>query len=129
MALLCVAAMVLEKIVADQIEKYFESNKLLGEFQFGFRKNKSTISELITLFETLNEAKEENKLILQILYDLSAAFDTVEPRVIVEKLKVYGFDSISSKWMESYLTKRSQRTMVGGKLSEPVDLCYGTPPR
>ena len=126
-ALLCVAAMVLEKIVADQIEKYFESNKLLGEFQFGFRKNKSTISELITLFETLNEAKEENKLILQILYDLSAAFDTVEPRVIVEKLKVYGFDSISSKWMESYLTKRSQRTMVGGKLSEPVDLCYGTP--
>ena len=126
-ALLCVAGMVLEKIVADQIESYFESNKLLGQFQFGFRRNKSTVSELLTLFETLMEAKENNKLILQILYDLSAAFDTVEPRVIIEKLRVYGFDYNSRKWMESYLTKRSQKTMVGGKLSEPVELCYGTP--
>ena len=29
--------------------------------------------------------------------------------------------------MFACFTKRSQRTMVGGKLSEPVDLCYGTP--
>ena len=126
-ALLCVAGMILEKIVADQIEEFFESNNLLGEFQFGFRKHKSTVSELLTLFETLQEAKEQNKMILQILYDLSAAFDTVEPKVIIEKLKVYGFDFIARKWMWSYLTGRSQITMVGGKMSKPVDLCYGTP--
>ena len=29
--------------------------------------------------------------------------------------------------MESYLTRRSQRTIVGVKLSESVELCYGTP--
>ena len=126
-ALLCVAAMVLEKIVADQMEAFFESNNLLGEFQFGFRRHRSTISELLTLFETVQEAREENKLILQILYDLSAAFDTVEPRVLIEKLKIYGFDYQSRKWMESYLTGRSQKTSVDGKFSEPVDLCYGTP--
>ena len=126
-ALLCVAGMVLEKIVADQIEAYFESNNLLGTFQFGFRKNKSTISELLTLFETVQEAREVNKVILQILYDLSAAFDTVDPRVLIEKLKIYGFDYISRKWMETYLTGRSQITTVGGKFSDPVDLCYGTP--
>ena len=126
-ALLCVAGMVLEKIVADQIEAFFESNNLLGTFQFGFRKNKSTVSELLTLFETVQEAREENKLILQILYDLSAAFDTVEPKVLIEKLKIYGFNYTSRRWMETYLTGRSQITTVGGKFSEPVDLCYGTP--
>ena len=126
-ALLCVAGMILEKIVADQIESFFESNNLLGTFQFGFRKNRSTVSELLTLFETLQEAREQNKLILQILYDLSAAFDTVEPRVIIEKLKIYGFDYIARKWMGTYLTGRSQVTTVGGKQSEPVDLAYGTP--
>ena len=126
-ALLCVAGMVLEKIVADQIERFFESNNLLGTFQFGFRKNRSTVSELLTLFETLQEAREQNKMILQILYDLSAAFDTVEPRVIIEKLKIYGFDYIARKWMGTYLTGRSQITTVGGKQSEPVDLGYGTP--
>ena len=119
--------MVLEKIVADQIEAFFESNNLLGTFQFGFRRNKSTVSELLTLFETVQEAREANKLILQILYDLSAAFDTVEPKVLIEKLKIYGFNYTSRKWMETYLTGRSQITTVGGRFSDPVDLCYGTP--
>ena len=57
-ALLCVAGMVLEKIVADQIEEFFERNNLFSEYQFGFRRDKPTISELLTLFETIQEAKE-----------------------------------------------------------------------
>ena len=38
LSLLSVAGMVLEKVVAMQIEEYFESNNLLGPFMFGFRK-------------------------------------------------------------------------------------------
>ena len=52
-SLLPVPVMILEKVVACQIEEFFEQNKLLGSFQFGFQKNKSTISELLTLFDTL----------------------------------------------------------------------------
>ena len=60
-SLLCTPGMILERVVAIQIEEYFESNKLLGSFQFGFRKNKSTVSELLTLFDTILEAKENKK--------------------------------------------------------------------
>ena len=126
-ALLSTPSMILEKVVKDQVEKFFEDNNLLGQFQFGFRKNKSTISELLTLFETLQEAKEAGKHIGLILYDLSAAFDTVEPSVLVEKLKIYGFDYTSRKWMESYLMGRKQVTAVGDKQSQPVDIDIGTP--
>ena len=56
-ALLSVAGMILERVVAIQIEEHFESNRLFGDFQFGFRQNKSTISEMLTLFENLLEAK------------------------------------------------------------------------
>ena len=35
-SMLVVAGMVLEKVVALQIEEYFEKNNLLGKFQFGF---------------------------------------------------------------------------------------------
>ena len=55
-SLLAVAGKILEKVVALQIEEFFEMNKLLGKFQFGFQKIKSTISELLTLFDTLLEA-------------------------------------------------------------------------
>ena len=78
LSLLCVAGMILERVVAIQIEDYFESNNLLGPFQFGFRKYKSTISELLTLFDSLLEGKENRKEIMVILYNLSAAFDTVQ---------------------------------------------------
>ena len=52
---------VLEKVVALQIEEYFEKNNLLGKFQFGFQRNRSMISELLTLFDTIMEAKETKK--------------------------------------------------------------------
>ena len=52
-ALLCVSGMILERVVGLQLEKHFEQNNLFGKFQYGFRSNKSTISELITLFDTL----------------------------------------------------------------------------
>ena len=72
-SLLAVAGMILEKIVALQIEEFFENNGLLGSFQFAFRRNKGTISELLTLLDILLEAKEMKREIMIILYDLSAA--------------------------------------------------------
>jgi hypothetical protein len=35
-SLLAVAGMILERVVALQIEEFFERNNLLGKFQFGF---------------------------------------------------------------------------------------------
>ena len=52
-ALLSVPGMVLERIVAIQVEDYFEKNKLLGTFQFGFRRHKNTTTELLTLFDKI----------------------------------------------------------------------------
>ena len=72
---------VLEKVVALQIEEYFEKNNLLGKFQFGFQRNRSMISELLTLFDTIMEAKETKKKNLVILYDLLAAFDTMPHQI------------------------------------------------
>ena len=61
---------VLEKVVGLQIEEYFEKNNLLGKFQFGFRRNRSTISELLILFDTILKVKETKKKNMVILYDL-----------------------------------------------------------
>ena len=59
-SLSCVAGMILERVVANQIENFFESNNLFGTFQFDFRNKKSTISEMLTLFDSLLEEKDEN---------------------------------------------------------------------
>ena len=49
------------------------------------------------------DAKEDKKEVLLILYDLSAAFDCVSHDTLIGKMKLYGFDANSIKWLESYL--------------------------
>ena len=126
-SLLAVAGMILEKVVALQIEEFFENNGLLGSFQFAFRRNKGTISELLTLFDILLEAKEMKREIMIILYDLSAAFDTVPHQILIEKLRLYGFCQLSLKWMKSYLSNRKQFVEVSGKRSSEQEMNIGTP--
>ena len=105
-----------------QIEEHFEKNNLLGNFQFGFRKNRNTTTELLTLFDTILEAKEKRKEILVVLYNLSAAFDTVSHQILLEKLKLYGFDNNSLAWMKSFLLNRKQSVEVCGKISNNQDI-------
>ena len=126
-SLLPVSGMILEKVVAMQIEEHFEKNGLLGSFQFGFRKNKSTTLELLTIFDTILEAKEKKKEILVLLYDLSSAFDTVCHQILLQKLQLYGFDKLSLNWMNSYLKGRKQMVEVSGKKSEEQEILFGTP--
>ena len=84
-------------------------------------------SNLPTLFDTLLEAKEMGKEILIILYDLSAAFDTVPHQILIEKLRLYGFCQLTIKWMESYLSKRKQFVEISGKRSREQEIDIGTP--
>ena len=119
--------MVLEKVVSMQIEEYFEKNNLFGGFQFGFRKNKSTIRELLTMFDTLLEAKEKRKEIIVLLYDLSSAFDTISHELLITKLQIYGFDKQATNWMRSYLKNRKQMVSVAGKISSTKEINIGTP--
>ena len=121
------AGKILEKIIAIQIEEFFEKNKLFGSFQFGFRKDKSTVSELLTLFDILLDAMQDKKEVLLIMYDLSSAFDLADHKVLIAKLKVYGFDANALKCIESYLKNRKQFVTVAGEMSKTIDINTGVP--
>ena len=127
LSLLSVSGMILEKVIALQIEEYFEKNNLLGSFQFGYRRGKNSTSELLTLFDQLLEAKQLKKEIMVVLYDLSAAFDTVSHEILLAKLKLYGFDKNSMNWVTSYLENRKQYVWLSGEKSSTIETNIGTP--
>ena len=116
-SLLSVPGMVLERCLGIQMEDYLEEKNILQDFQYGFRRNRSCISELHTLFHRLLKAKEQGKDISLLLFDLSAAFDTVDHRILLAKLQVYGFDSCAMNMIQSYLADRTQKVTVSGLLS------------
>ena len=113
--------------IRSQLENRFEENNLLQDFQFGFRRNKSTVSELLTLFDKLLKGKEEGHEISLLVFDLSAAFDTIDHSLLLAKLEIYGCDKHSLAWFKSYLQDRIQKVTVNGELSESLKINRGTP--
>ena len=52
-----------------------------------------------------------------LLWDLTAAFDTLDCEIICNKLKFYGFQVNSIKWFKSFLTGRSQMVKIGSAMT------------
>ena len=61
------------------------------------------------------------------MVDMSAAFDVVDTELLVEKLKLYGFDKNAIQWTWSYLTHRSQGVYIDGHMSNLLALEAGVP--
>ena len=69
-----------------------------------------------------------------ILLDLSAAFDTVDHTILLNRLETtFGIRDTALKWIASFLTGRTQKVAMGdlgsdlGGTSDPVTLTFGPP--
>ena len=62
-----------------------------------------------------------------VLLDFAKAFDKVSHAKLVQKLKAYGIDAILVRWIESFLTGRKQRVLIGDNSSEWEDVTSSVP--
>ena len=79
------------------------------------------------MYTTWLEAIEQGDLAAVCMIDMSAAFDVVDTELLLEKIKLYGFDRNAVQWTWSYLTYRSQSVYIEGSLSSPLPLEAGVP--
>ena len=59
--------------------------------------------------------------------DLKKAFDSVDTKLLLEKLAHYGIRNVEQRWFASYLTSRRQFCRVNGKLSSMENISCGVP--
>ena len=112
---------ILERIVSDQLAEYLEENEMLPAGQHGFRKNRSTTSALVNALHKWS--KEKGVSIAS--FDYSAAFDTLCPRIITERLCDIGATDAAVSWFESYLENGRQMIDWNGSRSSLVDMQWG----
>jgi hypothetical protein len=79
------------------------------------------------MYDSWVQSVEQGEMAGVMMIDLSAAFDMVDHGILLEKLKLMGLESNAVKWMESYLTGRSQCVCVDGCLSSSLPIRYGVP--
>ena len=103
---------VLEKIIYQQMYSYFSRNKVFHPDMHGFRLNRSTNTALLSMYDRWIDAASKGQASGVVLLDLSAAFDLVDPRYLLQKLAIYGVDKDFLQWIESYLLERQQAVWI-----------------
>lgn len=71
---------------------------------------------------------DNQRVILLVLLDLSAAFHTVNLQVLLKRLESsFGISGTALRWFKSYLVGRSQRICFESCYSKEFDLSNGAP--
>ena len=118
----------IEKVVASRLHSHMTNNNLHEELQSSYRKFHSTETALTCLHDDILRSIDDNKSVILIMLDLSAAFDTVDHDVRLEKLKFgLGICGTALNWFKSYLSGRSQSVLINGTQSKPTSLVCGVP--
>ncbi|KAJ1179293.1 hypothetical protein NDU88_004527 [Pleurodeles waltl] len=79
-----------ENHINQNLANHLEENQLLYPSQMGFRAQHSTESALLAGTEELKYVLDQGEAAAIILLDLSAAFDTVNHKILVQRLKEVG---------------------------------------
>ena len=119
---------VLERAVAKQLQNYLTVNNLHETRQSAYSKYHSTETALLCVQNDILQAIDGKKSVILVLLDLSAAFDTIDHTVLLHRLKHdFGITGTALKWLDSYLSHRTQTVKIGDSFSTKQKLLFGVP--
>lgn len=103
----------LEKVVAKRLDTHLTKNNLHEPSQSAYKKFHSTETALLKVQNYILLAMDNQKCVVLVLLDLSAAFDTVDHHVLLERLRnSFGVEGSANDWFTSYLKNRRKTVIV-----------------
>jgi hypothetical protein len=119
----------LSKVLESLVGRWILA-KTVGKFdprQFGALKGRSTTHALIDITHMWHQALDDHNSARILFIDYSKAFDHVDHKTVLSKMKVFGIDPPLLKWMHSFLLNRQQRVKVGNAFSKWTTMNGGMP--
>ena len=94
-----------ESAVAKQLQYHINTNNLFPMLQSSYRKFHSTESALLKVKNDILLNMNSQHVTLLVLLDLSAAFDTIDHGILLERLRsAFGVRDMALSWIASYLS-------------------------
>uniref|UniRef100_A0A3B3DFR7 Reverse transcriptase domain-containing protein n=1 Tax=Oryzias melastigma TaxID=30732 RepID=A0A3B3DFR7_ORYME len=119
---------IIEKSVATQLHEFLNHKNILEKYQSGFRMNHSTETALLKIVNDLRINLDSQKLSVLVLLDLSAAFDTVDHQILLNRLRsLVGLSGNVLKWFYSYLSDRDFYVSLDTCSSRIHEISCGVP--
>jgi len=126
-SLLPTLSKIFEKHIADQLHSFIQRTNAIHDSQSGFRKHHSCQTALIRLVENWLKNLDEGEIIGTLFIDLKKAFDLVDHKILLYKLKLYNFSDQTLHLFQSYLTNRVQVVKDDDIVSEKQIIISGVP--
>ena len=126
-SLLSTFSKILEKAMHKKLSSFLSINNIIVPSQYGFRENHSTIDAISELVGNVLRGFDGNAMTLTVMLDISKAFDTLNHRILLDKLAHYGIRGIALSWFGSYLKGRTQAVTYNGVQSKFASIPNGVP--
>jgi len=118
---------VLEKIVYKRLYNFLLTQSIFYESQYGFRSKHSTNHAVHELVDNILTAMDNKNSTLGVFLDLSKAFDTIDHKILLNKLEWYGIRGMALDWFRSYLSNRKQYVKYSQHKSDIYTIPCGVP--
>jgi hypothetical protein len=98
-----------------------------SEFQHGFVSGRSTVTNLCSFTQFVAECFDARLQVDVVYTDFSKAFDRLDHRILLCKLREFGLSESLLQFFESYLGSRKQFVMCNGFRSKEITVSSGVP--
>ena len=108
--------------------KHLSDAGLMPTLQSAYRRHHLTEAALVKVLSDILEAADSGQVTLLGLLDLSAAFDTVDHDIPIQRLEVsFGVSGTALQWIRSFLSVRLQAITFRGITSTYLPVMHGVP--
>ena len=112
-------------LLDNRLRKWSENNNILTDFQFGFRKDKSTVDCIFVLSSLINKLLCDKSRVYCAFVDFRKAFDLVYRNGIWHKLIGSGVSTKMVLMLRAIYESVKSSVRVNGKLSDYFDTYMG----
>ena len=126
-SLLPICGKIFEKLIFNEMFKFFIENELISPNQSGLKPGDSCTNQLLAITHEMYKSFDEVFEVRGVFLDISKAFDKVWHEGLIFRLKQDGVSGNLINLLCDFLKNRKQRVLLNGQVSGWSDVKAGVP--
>lgn len=114
-----------EAMIKFRLEWFIETNNIISNNQFAYRKGKSASESFCSLISDIKNGLSNNSNTLCVFLDIQGAFDSVDIKILIQILKELGFPGKFIQWVFNFLFDRTLYVKFNNILHGPKSVYKG----
>jgi hypothetical protein len=116
---------ILERLVKRQMVDFLTTNNYILHSQHAFERGKSTDTALLTFYDYVTNAVDNNLIVDAVYFDFAKAFEKVPHDILLKRLRQHRITGKPLSWITNFLTNRTQKVRIGSVLSDSLPVSSG----